>query len=109
MNDKSCRGSLQRVQGDLCELERKFETADGKVQAHYHEQLKELESNQEALQKEVSTMREEREASTPKPAMPSPPTTLKWKRLAVLTGPSMPRVSPCMALNDLRGQRLWGH
>ena len=41
--------SLQRVQAHIHELERKVEMADGKVQAHYQEQLKELERSQETL------------------------------------------------------------
>ena len=53
-------GCLQRVQTDVHKLERKVETADGKAQAHYHEQLKELKSNWEALQERLSRIREGR-------------------------------------------------
>ena len=98
---RAIEGSLWRVQVDLHKLERNGKTANGKTQAHYQEQLRELESNQETLQVEFSKMREEGMASTPKPVMPSPPTTPKQKGLAVLIEASMPRAFQCMALRDL--------
>ena len=68
---RTVEGSLQRVQANIHELERKVKMADGKAQAHYQEQLKELKSNWETLQDKLFSMREEGEAGTPKPVMPS--------------------------------------
>ena len=86
------------MQADICELEKMLEMVCGKAQAHYHKQLKELKCKQEALQKELSRVREEGTASIPKPAMPSPLTTPKQKGLAIPIGPNTLRESPCMAL-----------
>ena len=58
-------GSLQGVQADIWELERKFEVADGKAQAYYHEWFEELKCNQEALQEELSRMRKDRGTKHP--------------------------------------------
>ena len=50
-------GSLWGVQAEIWELERKFEMADGKAQAHYHKGLEDPKHDQEALQEELSRMR----------------------------------------------------
>ena len=52
-------GSLQGVQAEIQELERTFEAADGKTQAHYHKWLEELKWHWEALQEELLRMKEE--------------------------------------------------
>ena len=65
-------------------------------------------SDWEALKDKISSMREEEEAGTPKPVMPSPPATLKQKGLAALTELDMPRASPCMVLKDPRGSEALG-
>ena len=38
-NTRAVEGKLRGVQAKIRELERKFEVADGKIQAHYHEDL----------------------------------------------------------------------
>ena len=51
--------SLQGVKAEIWELERKFEVADDKTQVSYHEWLEELKWDWEALQEELSRMKEE--------------------------------------------------
>ena len=98
---RAMEGSLQGVQAEICELERKLEVADGKTQAHYHEWLEELKQDWEATQEELSRMREKGTPSTPKLAMPSPQPTQRWKEAADPTGLGTPRVSLWVALKDL--------
>ena len=71
--------SLQGAQADIWELKRKFKAADDKTQAHYHKWLEKLKWDQEALQEEISWMKEEVAPSTSKPVMSFPQTTLRWK------------------------------
>ena len=75
--------------------------ANGKAQAHFHEQLKELKCNQKAIQEELLRRREEVEASTSKPAVPSQLTTPQQKGLVNLIGPGMLRASQWMAWKGL--------
>ena len=39
---RAVEGRFWGVQAEIWELERKFEVADGKTHAHYHEQLEKL-------------------------------------------------------------------
>ena len=92
------------MQAEILELERKFEVAGGKKQDHFHEQLEKLKWGQESLQEELSRMKEEGTPSTPKPAMPSPLTTVRQKEPAIPAGSGMPRTSPWVVLKDLLPQ-----
>ena len=55
---RAVEGGLLRMQAEIHELERRFEVVDGKTQAHYHKWLEEFKQDQEALQEELSRMKE---------------------------------------------------
>ena len=55
---RASEGSLQGVQPEIHELERKLEAVNGKAWAHYHQQLEELKHDQDALQEELSMMKD---------------------------------------------------
>ena len=101
---RAVEGKLQGVQAEVKELERKSEVADGKTQAHYHAWLEKLNWDWEALHEELARRKEEGTPSTPKPSMPSPESTLRWKEPAIPSGFSMLRTSPWVVLKNLGAQ-----
>ena len=98
---RAVEGSLLGVQTEIQELERKMEAADGKAQAHYHKQLEVFKCDWEALQEELSKMREVGAPGTPKLMTPSPQITPMRKELAVPAGPCTLRESLQITLKDL--------
>ena len=98
---RAVEGNMWGVQAEISELEWKFKVADGKMQAHYHEQLEKLNWDWEALQEELTRRKEEGRPSTPKPSTPSPQIASRWKESAIPSGSGMLRTSPWVVLKDL--------